>query len=76
LEVDPTTDAPDQYVSDIATLLRSFWAAGMDAVAACDFEALLPPNTRRETWSQAGDVAVRAVDPMRPDAAGFPATAG
>lgn len=45
LEIDPIIASDSaSYFRAIGTLLTSFWAAGMDAVAACDFEDRLPLN--------------------------------
>jgi len=43
LDVLPTNTAPqEEYVLQIATLLRCLWDNGIKAVAACDFEEDLP----------------------------------
>jgi hypothetical protein len=50
LEIDPIAGVSSQdYIAAVANLLTSLWSAGMDAVAACEFEDELPQNERRLT---------------------------
>lgn len=61
LEIDPVAGiAPETYVAAIGELLKSLWSAGMDAVAASEFEEKLPRNVRRLKWAKtppdSGDV--------------------
>lgn len=51
LEIEPSqgTLAAD-YIADVGKLLQALWSAGVDAVAAAEFEADLPVNQRRATW--------------------------
>ncbi len=52
LEIDPIECiSPGDYVAAIGALLKSLWSAGVDAVAACDFEEQLPRNVRRSKWA-------------------------
>jgi hypothetical protein len=54
LEIDPISGVVYRdYVAAIGALLTSLWSAGMDAVAACDFEDELPRSSRRLNWGTA-----------------------
>src|SRR5262249_29775784 len=51
LEIDPAGAVePGAYVAAVSRLLSGLWDAGLDAVAACEFEELLPKNERRLAW--------------------------
>jgi hypothetical protein len=52
LEIDPAEAVlPPDYIAAIGHLLQWLRSAGMDAVAACEFEDRLPRNVRRLNWS-------------------------
>ncbi len=49
LEIDPVSGKLDEnYISEIRKLLTSIWSNGMDAVAASEFEEMLPLNPNRK----------------------------
>jgi hypothetical protein len=48
LDVDAPVDVPHaDYVAAVAKLLQALWGAGLEAVAACDFEDDLPRHGGR-----------------------------
>jgi hypothetical protein len=53
LEITPSQSADSrEYVAAISRLLSSLWSAGIDAVAASEFEEQLPTNVRRLNWQK------------------------
>jgi len=51
LEIGPVQGVDGrEYVAAISRLLSSLWSAGIDAVAASEFEDHLPANVRRLSW--------------------------
>ncbi|WP_227793486.1 1,4-dihydroxy-6-naphthoate synthase [Paenibacillus guangzhouensis] len=53
LEVEPNGNFEFQrYIMSISLLLESLWTSGLNAVAACDFEELLP---RKGGYNYVGD---------------------
>ena len=53
LDIDPIEGvSAKDYVAAIGSLLTALWSAGLDAVAASDFEDHLPRNVRRLNWAK------------------------
>lgn len=53
LDIDPIEGvSAKDYVAAIGSLLTALWSAGMDVVAASDFEDQLPRNVRRLNWAK------------------------
>jgi hypothetical protein len=51
LEIDPMGNVSRiDYLKSLSNFVESLWKRGIEAVAACDFEELLPRNLQRQNW--------------------------